>query len=59
MNAVPAATTFAVDLQLQSTSTSGTITPTVSITTYYDTDKIVNTIANSGFSGTSFTNTNR
>ena len=42
-----------------STNTAGTISPTVSITTYYDTGKIVNTISNSPFDGTSFTNTNR
>ena len=59
MDAVPTGTSFQVDVEMQSTSTAGTITPTVDIVTYYNTDQPVNTISNNPFDGTSFSNTNR
>ena len=51
-------TTFQLDLELTSTSTAGSISPTVSITSYYDTDKIVDTISSSPLSTTTISNTN-
>ena len=57
--AVPSGTNFAIEVQMDSTSSAATITPTVSITTYYDEDHLVDTISNSPFSTTTITNTNR
>ena len=58
LGAVPASTDFKVELELMSVDTAGTISPTVSIFTYYDTDTLVDKIENSAFTGTTITNTN-
>ena len=44
---------------MQSTTTAGSIAPTVSITTFYDDDHEVDTILNSPFTPASISNTNR
>lgn len=58
LDAVTAGTSFQVDLEVMSVSTSGTVSPTVSITTYYDTDKPVDESVNVAFTPSSVTNTN-
>ena len=56
---VPAGTTFNLTLQLRSTSTASTVSPTVDIRTYYGNGNEVDQILNLAFSTTPLTNTNR
>ena len=58
MGAVSGGTSFKLDLQLITTNT-GTISPTVFIRTYYDTDKLVDYINDAPFVGTSINVVNK
>jgi len=49
LGAVPTATTFSVSLKLRTTSTASTISPTVSIITYYSSTNIVDQVLNAAF----------
>lgn len=60
LGTVPLNTLFTISLQLRTTSTSGTISPTVSIITYYSGTNKVDQVLNAAFSApsASLTNTN-
>lgn len=53
---MPAGTTFNLTLQMRSTSTASTVSPTVHIQTYYGTSKPVDQVFNLAFSTTPLTN---
>ena len=55
---VPAGSTFSISLQMTSTSTAATVSPTVTINTYYGTNAIVDQAVNVPFAITPMANTN-
>lgn len=58
LGAVPAGTVFTVSVQMRTTSSAGTISPTVSIVTYYSPNNIVDRVLNAPFSAPTATLTN-
>lgn len=58
LGAVPATTSFTVSVQMRTTDTSSTLTPTVSIVTYYSTGNIVDRVLNAAFATPTLSNTN-
>lgn len=58
LGAVATGTTFTVSVQMRTTSSAGTISPTVSIVTYYSAANIVDQVLNAPFSAPTATLTN-